>query len=153
MPIHYTEFGFQTDPPDRLFGVPPRRQAEYLNQADWMAFRDPRIRSVAQYKLVDEPALSSFQSGLRYVDGRPKPAYDAYRLPIWISGRRLYGQVRPARNGSRPVVSVQRRRGGAWTTAKRVTVRSRRGHFVTRIPRGGVWRLEWNGLVSRKASP
>jgi hypothetical protein len=153
LPIHYTEFGFQTNPPDRLFGVPPRRQAEYLNQADWMAFRDPRVRSVAQYKLVDEPALSSFQSGLRYVDGRPKPAYDAYRLPIWVSGRRLYGQVRPARNGSRQVVSVQRQRRGAWATVKRVTVRSRRGHFLTRLPRRGVWRLEWNGLVSRKASP
>ena len=55
--------------------------------------------SVAQYKLIDEAALASFQTGLRFIDGRAKPAYDAYRLPIWVSGRgsrlRVYGQVRP----------------------------------------------------------
>ena len=150
LPVFYTEFGFQTNPPDRLFGVRPRRQAAYLNQADWMAWRDPRVRAVAQYKLVDDPALSSFQSGLRYVDGRAKPAYAAYRLPIWVSGRRLYGQVRPARNGSRQVVELQRRRGGRFATVRRVVVRSRRGHFVLRVRRG-VWRLRWNGLVSREA--
>jgi hypothetical protein len=153
LPVFYTEFGFQTNPPDRLFGVRPSLQAAYVNQADWMAFRDPRVRAVAQYKLVDEPTLASFQSGLRYVDGRPKPAYAAYRLPIWVSGRRLYGQVRPAANGTRQRVQVQRRRGGRWRTLKTVTVRSRRGHFVTRVPRGGVWRLRWRGLTSREANP
>ena len=75
-------------------------QPGYINQSDWMAYRDRRVRAVAQYKLVDEASLSSFQSGLRFVDGRAKPAYDAYRLPIWVSGRgsrlRVYGQVRPA---------------------------------------------------------
>ena len=150
LPVFYTEFGFQTNPPDRLFGVRPRLQAAYINQADWMAWRNPRVRSVAQYKLVDEGTVSSFQSGLRYVDGRAKPSYAAYRLPIWVSGRRLYGQVRPARNGSRQVVRVQRLRGGSWRTVKRVVVRSRRGQFVTRIPsRQGPWRLRWTGLVSR----
>ena len=33
------------------------RQATYMNQSDWVAFRDRRIRSVAQYKLVDDPDL------------------------------------------------------------------------------------------------
>jgi hypothetical protein len=150
LPVFYTEFGFQTNPPDRLFGVRPSLQAAYINQADWMAWRNPRVRSVAQYKLVDDTSLSSFQSGLRYAGGRAKPAYAAYRLPIWVSGRRLYGQVRPARNGSRQRVRVQQRRRGAWVTVKSVTVRFRRGHFVTRIPaRRGAWRLEWNGLTSR----
>ena len=119
-----------------------------------MASRNPRVRSVAQYKLLDERTLSSFQSGLRFVDGRPKPSYAAYRLPIWVAGRRLYGQVRPARNGSRPRVQVQLRRGGRFRTVKTVTVRSQRGHFVTPMPRRrGVWRITWRGLTSREASP
>ena len=133
----------------------PARQAAYLNQSDWMAWRDPRVRSVAQYKLVDDVSPASFQSGLRFADGRAKPGYAAYRLPIWVTRRQIYGQLRPARNGTRQVVRIQvRRRGGAFRTVKTVTVRSRRGHFVTRLPRrAGTWRLAWGSLVSREARP
>ena len=50
LPVFYTEFGFQTNPPTHL-----RRavslQPRYLNQSDWMAYRDRRVRAVAQYKL------------------------------------------------------------------------------------------------------
>jgi hypothetical protein len=113
---------------------------------------------VSQYKLVDEAALSSFQSGLRFVSGRPKPAYAAYRLPIWVSGRgsrlRIYGQVRPAPNSTPQVVTIQRRarKGGAFVTVTRTTVRSRYGQFLVRVrKKGGVWRLAWGGLLSREA--
>jgi len=159
LPIFYTEYGFQTNPPDRIFGVPAALQPAYINQSDWMAYRDPRARAVAQYKLVDEAALSSFQSGLRFVDGRAKPAYGAYRLPIWVSGRgsrlRVYGQVRPAPDSTPQVVQIQSapRRGGAFTTVKTLTVRSRKGQFLARVERRpGVWRLVWNGLTSREAA-
>ncbi|HYH89289.1 MAG TPA: hypothetical protein VEX67_08645 [Solirubrobacteraceae bacterium] len=158
LPVFYTEFGFQTNPPDGLLGVRVGRQPGYINQSDWIAYRDPRVRAVAQYKLVDEAARSSFQSGLRFLGGRAKPAYDAYRLPIWVSGRgprlRVYGQVRPAPNGSRQVVRIQLRRPRARTfaTVRTVTVRSRRGHFVARVrARPGVWRLAWGALRSREA--
>src|SRR3954454_8770777 len=159
LPVFYTEYGFQTTPPDRIFGVRARLQPAYINQSDWMAYRDPRVRGVAQYKLVDEAALSSFQPGLRFVDGRPKPAYAAYRLPIWVSGRgsrlRVYGQVRPAPDSAPQVVQIQNRarRGAAFTTVKTVTVRSRKGQFLTRVKRRkGTWRLVWNGLSSREAA-
>jgi hypothetical protein len=116
------------------------------------------VRAVAQYKLVDEPSLSSFQSGLRFIDGRAKPAYDAYRLPIWVSGRgsrlRVYGQVRTAADSTPQVVQIQNRppSGGPFTTVTTLTVRSRKGHFLTRVPkRPGVWRLQWDGLTSREA--
>jgi hypothetical protein len=155
--VFYTEFGFQTNPPDLLFGVRAKLQSAYINQSDWMAYRDPRVRSVSQYKLVDEAALSSFQSGLRFVSGRPKPAYAAYRLPIWVHRRgsriQVYGQVRPAPNATPQVVQIQvKPKGGAFTTVKTVTVTSRYGQFLTRVPkRAGRWRLVWGGLVSREA--
>ena len=158
LPVFYTEFGFQTNPPDRIFGVRVALQPSYINQSDWIAYRDRRVRAVSQYKLVDEAALSSFQSGLRFIDGRAKPAYDAYRLPIWVSGRgsrlRVYGQVRPAADSTPQVVQIQVRppRGGAFATVKTVNVRSRRGQFLVRVPkRAGVWRLTWGSLVSREA--
>jgi hypothetical protein len=158
LPVFYTEFGFQTNPPDRIFGVRATLQPAYINQSDWMAYRDPRVRAVAQYKLIDEASLSSFQSGLRFLDGRPKPAYDAYRLPIWVSGRgsrvRVYGQVRPAPDSTPQTVLIQVRppRGGAFQTVRSVTVRSRYGQFLVRVPaRPGVWRLAWGSLTSREA--
>src|SRR5215207_4544081 len=157
LPVYYTEFGFQTNPPDRIFGVRVALQPSYINQSDWMAYKDRRVRAVSQYKLIDEVSLSSFQSGLRFIDGRAKPAYAAYKLPIWVSGRgsrlRLYGQVRPAPDSSPQIVQIQVRppKGGAFATVKTVTVRSRRGQFLVRVPkRAGVWRLAWGGLVSRE---
>jgi hypothetical protein len=157
LPVYYTEFGFQTNPPDRIFGVRVGLQPSYINQSDWIAYRDPRVRAVAQYKLLDEAPLASFQSGLRFIDGRAKPSYDAYRLPIWVSrsGSRLrvYGQVRPAEDATPQTVQIQvRPPRGAFATVRTVVVRSRRGHFVTRVPaRPGVWRLVWGSLTSREA--
>lgn len=158
LPVYYTEFGFQTNPPDRIFGVRGLLQADYVNQSDWIAYRDSRIRAVAQYKLVDETALSSFQSGLRFIDGSPKPSYDAYRLPIWVtksgSSVRVYGQVRPAPDSTPQSVEIQVQApgGGAFETVQTVTVSSPKGHFLQRLPaRAGTWRLRWNGVSSREA--
>jgi hypothetical protein len=167
LPIHYTEHGFQTDPPDPRLGVPLARQAEYLNQSDWIAYRNPRIRTVAQYKLADDPALASFQSGLRFADGSPKPAFDAYRLPLWITrkgpGRlRVYGQVRPLAPGTAARVELQNAplAGGAFRTVAAIGVRSAANTFVALVARReGRWRLRWaprDGgppLLSREAVP
>ena len=164
LPIHYTEFGFQTNPPDHLFGVPPARQAEYINESDWIAYGDPRVRTVAQYKLVDDSVVSSFQSGLRFWDGRPKPAYDAYRLPLWItrqSGSRLrvYGQLRPLAPGASATVQLQNAALGAgrFRTVKRIPVSSENNTFLVSVARReGRFRLRWVApdgfvLLSREA--
>ncbi|HEX2087608.1 MAG TPA: hypothetical protein VHF89_18130, partial [Solirubrobacteraceae bacterium] len=82
--VHLTEGGWQTSPPDRLLGVPPAVQARWLNETEWIVRRHPRVRSVAQYLLYDEVAASRFQSGLRFADGRAKPALAAWRLPLWV---------------------------------------------------------------------
>jgi hypothetical protein len=160
LPIFYTEHGFQTRPPEPV-GVSPARQATYLNQSDFIAFQDARIRSVAQYKLVDDPDLGGFQTGLRFLGGRAKPGYAAYRLPIWVSRRgarvRVYGQVRPAPLGAAGPVQIQGapRPGAPFRTLRTVNVRTLRGHFTTTVrfpPRRGVVRLQWQDLTSRRAN-
>lgn len=150
LPISYTEFGFQTDPPDTLLGVSLTDQAAFLNESDWIAYRDPRIASVAQYELRDEAAQAAFQTGLRFLDGRPKPGYDAYRLPIWVSrtGARLrvWGQVRPAGAGARETVAVQHAAPGNddYTTLRRVQTKGAEGFVDTTIARqAGTFRLQW----------
>ena len=100
IPIYLTEYGYQTNPPDPYQVVSPAKQAVYINEADYLAWKDPRVRSVSQFLLYDAgpnttyPQSSydfwdTFQTGLIYGpgtsrDGRLKPAYYAYRLPIWI---------------------------------------------------------------------
>jgi hypothetical protein len=164
--VHYTEFGFQTNPPDPL-GASFEAQAQYLNESDYIAYRDARVQSVAQYKLNDDFDLGAFQTGLRLYDGTPKPAWEAWRLPLYVAkaGRRavrVYGQVRPAADESTEFVEIQRRatKDGPFETVRTVTVRARKGHFHVKIKRaGGTWRLQWTpssggtALLSREATP
>jgi hypothetical protein len=77
-----TEYGYQTKPPDPVFGVSWSLQARYLTQAYAIARRNPRIDMMIWFLLRDQPDLSGWQSGLMTVDGRRKPAYAAFsRLP------------------------------------------------------------------------
>ncbi len=148
--ISYTEFGFQTNPPDTLFGVSLAAQARYLNESDWLAYRDPSIRAVGQYELVDERKASAFQTGLRFLDGRAKPAYAAYRLPLWVSRQgsryRIWGQVRPALDRARDTVLVERAPSGSarFATVARTTLRGSKGFVDLTVPaHSGAWRLSW----------
>jgi hypothetical protein len=160
LPIYLTEFGFQSNPPDRLSGVSLAKQARWLNESDWIAFGNSRVRSVAQYELRDERDVGTFNTGLRFHDGRPKPALAAYRMPIWVvqtrRGTRIWGQVRAAPEGVPQPVEVQYRTssGRPWRSLRTVTVTGPRDfiHFTT-SRRAHHWRLAWSGYTSRRASP
>ena len=141
MPIHVTEYGLQSYP-DTLLGVPTARQAEYLSLSELIAWADPRVHSFSQYLIRDDDIDASpgsryggFESGLRFADGRKKPAYDAFRLPLVAvrdgSAVRLWGRVRGARRpvvvrvlsgpckggGARaPIKSAVTDAGGVWTS-------------------------------------
>ena len=105
--IYLTEFGIQSTP-DPFVGVSLARQAEYLAIAE-----HDRLRQPAREVVLAVPAATTtsraragastryggFESGLRRSDGRAKPAYDAFRLPLAVEtyGRSdvLWGRVRP----------------------------------------------------------
>lgn len=149
LPIFLTEFGFQTNPPDRFTRTTPARQAAYINESEWIAFRNPRVASFAQYQLVDEPDARNFNTGLRFTDGRAKPALAAYALPLVVtrsgSGSRVFGAVRPAADGAAERVRIQRAPapGQRYRTLATVGV-NRKGYLLRRVKaRGGVWRLAW----------
>lgn len=162
--LYLTEFGYQTDPPDPA-GVSWAKQAAYLNQAEWLTFRNPRVRTLTQFLLVDDrPSAGvtnpiaafggTFQSGLLTQQGRVKPSLRAYALPIHLPARtvaragklRVWGLVRPAANGTAPRVQVQVRRGtGAFRTVKRVSGTKARGYVDTTLTvrSAGTVRLAW----------
>ncbi len=160
LPIYLTEFGVQTNPPDRFAGTSLGNQAKWINQADFMAWRNSRIRSVAQYQMRDDRSSGAFQTGLRFLSGRAKPALGAYRLPIWpVQGRRstkVWLQVRPtSRVGTPQKLTIQYLSRGSrkWRSAGTYTVSGRGFLYRTIKRRAAYWRAVWNGHTSRKAAP
>ena len=62
-PLWITEYGYQTKPPDELFGVSWKKQAEYLRQAYEIARANPRIDLFTWFLLKDSPTLERLAIG------------------------------------------------------------------------------------------
>ena len=109
-PIFNTEYGYITHPPNVKAYVSPATAAYYINWAEYLSWKQPRVASTMQYLLYDPPPVATnpgdggFSSGLLFAGGKPKPTYAAYRLPLYLpvtSVRRggtleVWGCVRPA---------------------------------------------------------
>ncbi len=177
VPLYLTEFGYQTSPPDPV-GVSFAKQAAYNNEAEWITYRNRRVRTMTQFLLVDDKPTAgvtnpieafggTFQSGLMTEQGKVKPSLLAYTLPIFLPSRtvskgrklRVWGLVRPAANGTAPRVQLQlRTQRGKFKKLKTVKATARRGYvdttFVAR--RAGVVRLVWSSgaksIASRQVS-
>ena len=77
-----TEYGYQTNPPDRNFGVSLATQAKWLTQAYAIARKNPRIDMMLWFLIKDDSDLGGWQSGLETVRGKKKPAWNAFlRVP------------------------------------------------------------------------
>jgi hypothetical protein len=165
MPVFLTEFGYQSLPPDPFRGVSLPLQAKYINEGDYIAWKNPRVFSSAQFLLYDSPARTefprdsqpywaTFQTGLitAFPDPEVKPALNAYKFPLIVKRRRgtarIWGQARFAPNGITYPVYLQARAPGSstWTNAgPPVEVTHSQGFFRARRPtqRGTVWRAVW----------
>jgi hypothetical protein len=158
--VFYTEFGYQTDPPDPYAGIPLRRQDRWLQEAAKVAWQTPRVRSLNQFRLTDGrilpgggfQAYREFQSGLLFRDMRTKPAYASFRHPFVARRRggrvRLWGQVRPGRAHD---VTIERKRGGRWKRVGRART-GRRGYWRRKLRApAGTYRYRW-GRGARRTS-
>jgi hypothetical protein len=145
--LYIDEYGYQTDPPDRVAGVSARTQSSWLQRAAYQAWRDPRVKLFTQYLWRDEPiepdgSYSGWQSGLRYADGRAKPALKTFPTPFVLDAARgrLWGQVRRRDTNT---VKVQRRLAGSskWrVVATRRTDSRGYWSWSTRLLRGASYR-------------
>lgn len=77
-----TEYGYQTNPPDRIAGVTLSKQAAYLTQSVAIARAHPQVDLFLWFLLRDEDRLGGWQSGLTTVTGKRKPSFDAFRRAI-----------------------------------------------------------------------
>ncbi len=173
LPIYLTEYGYETNPPNPVRGVSPQHQAAWLDQAQYMAWKDPRVRALSQFLLVDSlpdtafPPNSSgywstFQTGLEYANGAIKPSFLAYLLPIYLPvtsfqhGQSLlvWAMLRPATNGSKQHAIVQWHPAGTGTyrTLASVTTTDPSNVLEAHVqpPGSGEIRVQWRtpaGLV------
>lgn len=74
-----TEYGFQTRPPDRHFGVRYASQAKYVHQAFSIARKTRRIDLLVWFLIRSERRLSGWQSGVISARGKRKPAFRAFQ--------------------------------------------------------------------------
>lgn len=152
LPIYNTEFGYESRPPNPI-GVSFLRQAEYLNEAEFLSYRNPRVASFSQFLLGDYPNAELFHTGLVQSNGALKPAYGAYRTPIWIprtfspSGRfRVWGLLRSGqRSGVRSAVIQFARAGRPFATLANASAASARGYVDRNVsaPASGRIRIGW----------
>jgi hypothetical protein len=174
-----SEFGYETNPPDPYNGTSLAKQAEYLNIGDFLAFANPRVAGQTQFLLTDAapqrqyPRTSrkywfTYQSGLYFTGQRPKPALQAYLLPIYAygpsgtdpsTGQHLYtvwGQLRFRRpinvyGPERVTIEFRPSGGGAWRqTGGPVTITNAQGFFgaYVPVPGSGSIRAHWRGSTA-----
>jgi hypothetical protein len=165
-PIWSTEYGFVTNPPfNRTNGhyPSPATAATYLNEAEYLSYKNPRVATYAQYLLNDPPTINKvglFASGLLFSDGKPKPGFNAYRLPLWLpkqsvsssASTEIWGGARPAVFGfaqdkTPQSVQIQEQANASapWTTLATETVNRTNGYFDThmKLASGGNLRLSY----------
>ena len=152
LPVHLTEFGIQSTP-DKISGVSLARQAAYLAVSEHIAYVNPRVVAFSQYLMSDDPPrtegyrYSGFESGLRSADGKAKPAYEGFRLPLAVEiyggSDVLWGLVRPQRAVTK--VTIERKPDGkAWRVLKELDTTSTGVYALKTTHRDGQkYRVRW----------
>jgi hypothetical protein len=177
--IWVTEHGYQTRPPDPFATVSPARQALWITQADFLTYRNPRVASSAQFLLYDDRPRARYrgqrkkrriywgtwQSGLFTADGHRKPAFDAYRLPLWVTPQRVasgqkvrvWAQYRPGAPGANLTASVEflARGSHSWRPIAESPVSNEHGTLDTDVdmPGTGALRVVWTDPTKDALQP
>jgi hypothetical protein len=82
--VWITEFGAQTNPPDKWVGVTLSQQVSSLRSAVTTFKKSGRVKMLVWFLVRDEdiagrPFGAGFQSGLEYFSGKRKPAFSVFR--------------------------------------------------------------------------
>ena len=169
MLVMSTEFGYETNPPDPFSGIALDKQAEYINEGDYEAFRNPRVAGNTQFLLNDAAPLRqyrrgskrywfTYQSGLLFNNSKPKPSLTSYLLPFDVigsnfgtdpaTGHRLYGVWGQLRFLAKPLtapslVFIEFRAAGSrsWQAIEPIGVYSTEAFFGGLVPVPGPGQL------------
>jgi hypothetical protein len=144
--VWLTEYGYQTNPPDRHLGVSPGLQARYLAQSAYIAEKAPLVDVLVHFMVRDERKAGRWQSGLFTLRGAQKPSFLAFAMPFLQVSRRgsrtvLWGQDRPGLGRQRYV--LERAVRGRWRPVGAARLTTQRGYVlrVVKATRGARFRL------------
>jgi hypothetical protein len=134
--IWLTEYGYQTNPPDRTLGVPWTVQALHHASASRRTYAAPYVDLLIHFLVRDETTPAGWQSGFFTTAGARKPSYTGFRFPLTQAGRRgasvrIWGQIRP-RSG-RQTFRLRRYRNGRWSWVGGTRSTSARGFFALTV--------------------
>lgn len=154
--IWLTEYGYQTNPPDRALGVSYATQARYVGEAAWRAYKARNVDMLIHYLYRDEPEVGRWQSGLVTSTGAAKPARrafmvagaQAYRIGLTTA---VWGQVRLG-NGRQYYV-LQQFRQGRWHTVNGAYKTTVNGYLYRYVRAGRGSKLRLMHTPSRTVSP
>jgi hypothetical protein len=166
MAAYNTEYGYRTRPNDTAsFFATPDEAAAYINEAEFMSWKNPRIATYDQYELQDG---GWFPTGLFFAPQTAacpgmfpcaKPSFAAYRFPVWLpitqiprgQATEVWGNARPAYfarldTGRAQSVQIQWAPGSSGQFQTVATVQtSALGYLDTQVkfPGNGQVRLAW----------
>jgi hypothetical protein len=149
-----TEISWDSDPPDPQ-GVPIQRQARWYEEAMCVLWRQG-VDTVLWLQIVDSPPIpnygSTYQGGIYYVNGEPKPSALAVRFPF-VARRVTRGHVQVwGRSPASGRLAIEVRDGRGWEVRGRITLRARQvfrstlrlgGRGVLRATIGSQASLPW----------
>lgn len=157
VPIYLTEYGIQSKP--NILGVSLSQQAEQDALSEKIAWANGRVAGFSQYLYRDDKLSSGlpgasvhggyigFQTGLIEHNGKRKPLYYAFPLPLVVSRQRggysLWGLVRPATGVTKVTVLVKAPHARSFKKLKVVTTDAH-GYWSLRSSTPGTsWRVSW----------
>jgi hypothetical protein len=151
-PIYNDEYGYITRPPaNRAPSGPlylrPEKAAVYMNWAEYLSYKNPRVKSYMQYLMRDPSRQTSgvyggFASGLEFPNGSKKATYFSFNLPVWMpktsfshkKSVEVWGDARPGNFAHKigpqsVVVRLQKNGKGAFVTLSTVPIKKANGYF------------------------
>ncbi len=119
--VWVTEFSWDSKPPDP-HGVPMGLWEHWMEESFYVLWSQG-VDAIAWYLLRDQPCVpncaDTYQSGVYYLNGQPKPGLTAFRFPFVVEpagrGHAVVWGLAPATG----TVVVQVRRGAGWRTVAR----------------------------------
>ena len=123
--LYFTEWGYQTRPPDPIQGVSLAKQSRYLQQGAYIAYKDPRVQAADPVRVARRAArprqTATKYSGLavgpalRQRQGQAvaedaSPTRSSSTSARGSRTARLWGQVRPGNGHQRHRAAPQARR-------------------------------------------
>lgn len=141
-PVWVTEFWWDSKPPNPV-GAKLAVQARYIEQSLYLFWKAGASTAI-NFEIrdsADRPNVhAGLQSGIYFIDGRPKPSLSAFKFPFVTertSRSTLQAWGKAPESGK---LLIQRQQGSRWVRLKKLQV-SKGSVFVTKLKLAGKQRL------------